>query len=365
MSEALVRRFQQRIRREPTVDYLQEPPIRPRPPVTPDALREAEARLGFPLPPLLWELYTQVGDGGYGPGRGLHYLLGDDWSLVAHAERTCVAATAAGDPWWPPRLVEIVSWGGHYSSCVDCSGPPYPVWFYDNDCNVGDATQADYLYSEAGSLEGWLSAWLDGVDLWAIGPWERKHAEQDAAADRPREGGFVELQRRAPREPAAEIVRSATGGSLRMWRSGWVLVPTKDVDLVLDEANDAEVEISDYPGVRFADGEIEGSDLNTLWALVRGSPAGRPLWGEPLRDGPAGCEKVAPVCWEAVEAFAGLSDSRIQELAAAWQQAKSQASSHRCWQHEEVAKAIRQLKFLAQLHHKLRPGWELLMVWFV
>jgi len=178
MIEILVRRFQERIRREPTVDYTwQEPPIRPRPPVSAEVLAEAEARLGFPLPPQLRALYTQIGDGGYGPGRGLHYLLGDDWSLVAHAEHKCVAGAAAGDPsWWPPRLVEFVSWGGHYTSCVDCSGPPYPVWFYDPDCNVEDATQADYLYPEADSLEDWLWAWLGGVDLWAVGPWMTKHA---------------------------------------------------------------------------------------------------------------------------------------------------------------------------------------------
>ena len=58
MSEALIRRFQERIRREPAVDYLQEPPIRPRPPVTPEAVAQAEAQLGFPLPPLLRALYT-------------------------------------------------------------------------------------------------------------------------------------------------------------------------------------------------------------------------------------------------------------------------------------------------------------------
>src|SRR3954452_9221884 len=125
MSEALVRRFQERILRQPTLDYLQEPPIRPRPPVAAEAMAEAEARLGFPLPPLLRALYTRVGDGGYGPGRGLDPLSEGDWSLVAQAERTCVAAAAKGDPWWPPRLVEFVSWGGHYTSCVNCSGPPY------------------------------------------------------------------------------------------------------------------------------------------------------------------------------------------------------------------------------------------------
>lgn len=176
MSEALVRRFHERIRRPPTVDYMQEPPIRPRPPVSAEAMAETEARLGFSLPPLLHALYTQVGDGGYGPGRGLDPLIEGDWSLLAKAERTCVPASAEGDPWWPLRLVEFVSWGAHYTSCVDCSGPPFAVWFYDHDCNVGDVTQADYLYPEANSLEGWLSAWLDGADLWAMGPKSRRSA---------------------------------------------------------------------------------------------------------------------------------------------------------------------------------------------
>jgi SMI1 / KNR4 family (SUKH-1) len=184
MIEDVVRRFQERIRGVPAVDYTwQEPLIRPRPPVPPEVLAQAEARLGFALPPLLRALYTQVGDGGYGPGRGLDYLMGDDWSLVAQAERTCVEAAAAGDPWWPPRLVPFVSWGGHYTSCVDCSGPPYAVWFYDHDWNLGEVTQADYLYPEAASLEAWLSAWLDGIDLWEIGPKRRKDAGQANSAD--------------------------------------------------------------------------------------------------------------------------------------------------------------------------------------
>lgn len=170
MCEALVRRFKGRILRHPTADYSQVPAIRPRPPISAEVLAEAEVRLGFELPPLLRALYTRVGDGGYGPGRGLEPLIEDDWSLVAQAERTCVTAAAEGDPWWPPRLVPFVSWGCHYMSCVDYSGPPYPVWFYDLDHNSGDATQADSLYPEADSLEGWLSAWLDGVDLWAVGP---------------------------------------------------------------------------------------------------------------------------------------------------------------------------------------------------
>ncbi len=153
MVEALVRRFQERIRRAPTTDYPQAPPICPGPPVTREALASAEAKLGFPLPPLLRALYTQVGDGGYGPARGLHQLGGDEWSLVARAERTCVMAAATGDPWWPPKLVEFISWGGHDTSAVDCSGPEYPVWFYDADVDAEGATQTDYLLPQADSLE--------------------------------------------------------------------------------------------------------------------------------------------------------------------------------------------------------------------
>jgi hypothetical protein len=71
MSEALIRRLQERIRSEPTVDWVNvSPPIYPRPPVNEQALTEAEARLGFPLPPLVRALCTQVADGGMDPGMG-------------------------------------------------------------------------------------------------------------------------------------------------------------------------------------------------------------------------------------------------------------------------------------------------------
>lgn len=188
MSEALIRRLQERIRSEPTVDWVKaSPPICPRPPVTEQVVAQAEAELGFPLPPLLRALYTRVADGGYGPGHGFLNFAEDEWSLVERAKWTCAPSADVGDgSWWPPRLVEVVGWGCHYMSCVDCSRPSCPVIFYDHDGNVEGATRADYLYPEADSLESWLWAWLDGVDLWAVGPKRRKDAERTAAADRGR-----------------------------------------------------------------------------------------------------------------------------------------------------------------------------------
>jgi hypothetical protein len=32
-----------------------------------------------------------------------------------------------------------------------------------------------------------------------------------------------------------------------MWRSGWILIPSKDVPLLIDEEDDADVEPWDYP----------------------------------------------------------------------------------------------------------------------
>ena len=174
MVEALVARFRERIRHEPTVDYTwQVPPIRPRPPLSAEALAQAEFRLGFPLPPLLQALYTQVGDGGYGPGRGLEVLAEGEWSLVAHVEATRRTDQAE----WPGRFIPLIAWGCLYRSWVDCSQPPYPVWFDDTDFEVDGAARDDYFYLQADSLAGWLSAWLDGVDLWAAGKRKPRHTE--------------------------------------------------------------------------------------------------------------------------------------------------------------------------------------------
>lgn len=43
----------------------------PFPPATEDQIRETEQQLGFPLPPLLRLLYTEVANGGFGPGLGI------------------------------------------------------------------------------------------------------------------------------------------------------------------------------------------------------------------------------------------------------------------------------------------------------
>jgi len=173
----LIRSLQERIRHPPSMDMDQLPPIRPGPRVPEKVVVQAERELGFSLHPLLRALYTEVGDGGFGPGCGFLPFAGNEWSLVELAKWKCVDVPDL-EPTFPPRVVEVLSWGCHYMSCVDCSRELGPVWFYDHDCNIEGATNADYLYPEADSLENWLWAWLRGVDLWTTGPKMKKMAEQ-------------------------------------------------------------------------------------------------------------------------------------------------------------------------------------------
>jgi hypothetical protein len=174
MSTGLIRRLQERIRHEPTVDLAICPPIRPRPPVSEQALLSAMETIGFPLPQLIRELYTRVANGGYGPGYGVLPLGGPTYNLVA--SRLQMNEEAERDWAWPEQLVVLVNWGCHYFSGVDCSQKSCPVFFYNNDRNTEGATFADFLPPEADTLEEWLSAWLDGEDLWERGAKRRLHA---------------------------------------------------------------------------------------------------------------------------------------------------------------------------------------------
>jgi hypothetical protein len=64
----LINRLKDPIQTEPSIDMHDFASIQPQPPVSAAEIGESEERLGFDLPPLVRDLYTQVADGGYGPG---------------------------------------------------------------------------------------------------------------------------------------------------------------------------------------------------------------------------------------------------------------------------------------------------------
>jgi hypothetical protein len=172
MFEPLLDRLRERIsspvRRTDMTDVV---PTEVRPPVTASCLAKAEGHLGFPLVTLLKSIYLEVGNGGFGPGYGLISLGGGATFNESESIVDLYKAFHQSDPedrlWnWPDRLVPICTWGCAIYSCVDCSGLDGPVILFDPNGRGPDTGWEDAFRREFDSLQGWLTAWLDGVNLW-------------------------------------------------------------------------------------------------------------------------------------------------------------------------------------------------------
>lgn len=145
--------------------FLRQPPAdgpEPRlPPCDPADLDRVEAQLGVRLPPLLRRLYTEVGEGGFGPGDGLFGLA----KLVA--EHTSYATDLAEGQelgTWPAGLLPLCQVDQTLTACIDCTTPEGAiVGFEFDDLDMDDPDTFDEAFSpRAPSLQAWLGAWLDG-----------------------------------------------------------------------------------------------------------------------------------------------------------------------------------------------------------
>jgi hypothetical protein len=146
------------------------------PPATLTEIEQAEARLGFALPPALRRLHLEVANGGVGPvplygvGSGRRDPDGDD--LVGAYEgmlrpprepyparpggRALLVAVDA----WPAAVLPLCEPRDGVLFCLDARGGELLS-------GVGNALElglrhAEWLQREAPSLEAWLVRWLDG-----------------------------------------------------------------------------------------------------------------------------------------------------------------------------------------------------------
>lgn len=141
-------------------------------PASAEAIGEAEESLDFAVSPILKRVLLEVGNGGFGPGHG---LLGvRDGATDEHGNTLVdlydgLSADIPDDPgWnWPEQLLPICAWGDSTYSCVDCSLPEGRMITYDaNDYRAGEDL-AKFLEPQDVTLEAWLRAWAEGVDLWS------------------------------------------------------------------------------------------------------------------------------------------------------------------------------------------------------
>jgi len=133
-------------------------------------LAAAESRLGFPVPRVVQRLYTDVANGGFGPGYGL-VGIGGGRAGFRRGARTWFCedeyTSLRSDPQiqWPPRLLPVCDWGCGIYSCVDATHADAPMLRMDSDA-LYDApplaiTPMNCTFSE------WLQAWVNGENQ----PW--------------------------------------------------------------------------------------------------------------------------------------------------------------------------------------------------
>ena len=127
-------------------------------PVPAAEIEATEARLSFPLPALLRQIYAGIGLG-FGPGDS--GLLPPPPALL------------------PGRLLPLCNWGSGIQSALDCAAPDAPVVRLDPNMPKADvpvrvpevlhfaraAAVKPACWIESPSLAAWLTAWLDGEPL--------------------------------------------------------------------------------------------------------------------------------------------------------------------------------------------------------
>jgi hypothetical protein len=150
----------------------------PYPAATEDDVRSTEKMLGFPLPPVLRKLYTQVANGGFGPGygivgaRGGHPSIGPrmyrtGWrmpervvaSLREHPERYLESDRS------PDGFMQLCHWGcGMFSELDLRAGHVYLTFAVElhEIADDGESPIGWGIQFQASSVEEWLELWLTG-----------------------------------------------------------------------------------------------------------------------------------------------------------------------------------------------------------
>lgn len=148
-------------------------------PLLDEELRQSEESLGFNLPGFVRRLYSEVGNGGFGPGYGgVLGLLGGstDESNLNAVERHRGWLDWQPDlegydlepgdivvPFvWPDRVLAICHWGCAIYSCIDCNSEDVPVLRLRCDCYHPTEAITEFMKPEAPTLAAWLETWLRG-----------------------------------------------------------------------------------------------------------------------------------------------------------------------------------------------------------
>ena len=158
-------------------------------PGDPAEVANDERRLGIKFPPLMKRIYTEIGNGGFGPGCGLIGLTNgapDDTGRTGPAIYNQLLCVDSEDPnWkWPIGLLPICHWGCAILSCVDCADSHFRMRIFDPNVHLG-GDWAGSFFEEAEAFETWIKEWASGVDLWEMMYGEKGRIAKLLSARRP------------------------------------------------------------------------------------------------------------------------------------------------------------------------------------
>ena len=153
-------------------------------PLSESELRALEHRLGHALPPSVKELYSSIGNGGFGPAYGLLGLHGgmtQEDGNDAFAQYQLCRRTDAQDPhWrWPEGLLPLVHLGCAMFFCVDCTTPDGSIVWFEPNPHVAGEPWTDSFIPLGMNFETLMRAWADGRDVMEMmeSAWKRDEGE--------------------------------------------------------------------------------------------------------------------------------------------------------------------------------------------
>ena len=127
-------------------------PTKAPPPADDGKVKAAEAELGFSLPAELRQIYTEVADGGVGPGDGLYSLK----QLLAKWREMTKEPVGPRGQKWPTHLLPVN--GDDWDlTCIDMKTGRL-TYFDIEEIDYGGWKKC--FKDEAESLESWLGEWL-------------------------------------------------------------------------------------------------------------------------------------------------------------------------------------------------------------
>jgi hypothetical protein len=136
------------------------------PPAPADVVRDALERFGFPLPTLLVRIWSEVANGGIGPGYGIYGLEGGLTHELNDLPLPNLWLLYLDDPTGieligeksAPKSFPMCSWGCCNESWIDC---------WSSEGNMILITDQGVCIDQGVSFASWIEDWLEGIDVGA------------------------------------------------------------------------------------------------------------------------------------------------------------------------------------------------------